>query len=193
MQLLLLLGGVFQRPSRSPHPCSCSCSCSDADPAHPVRRGGGGDRSLDSERPFRARSGLGPRLRRAWSGLRLGVRPCGGGGGLIRLRRSGGLRLSLLRLLRSRSLSHGEKDSERHWRGGDEELLKDGDPRYRGWLRERERCGGSPERDERSLKGILPRGETRRRAIVSRSTIVSISTSLKLSNFVNSLPAIALC
>jgi hypothetical protein len=105
----------------------------------------------------------------------------------------------------------GEKEGDRRRRGGDEEeLLKDGDPRCRGGLRERariglrerERCGGSPERDERSLEGVLPRvGETRRAiswtlkdvrcflwiesegriahastaapAIVSRSTIVS--------------------
>ena len=89
--------------------------------------------------------------------------------------RGGGLRLPRLRLLRFRLWSHGEKDGEQRWRGSDEkELLKDGDPRCRGGLRERarmglrerERCGGSPTRDERSLEGVLPRrGETRRRAI----------------------------
>ena len=71
--------------------------------------------------------------------------------------RGGGLRLSRLRLLWSRLWSHGEKDGERRWRGDDEEeLLKDGDPRCRGGLRERarmglrerERCRGSPKRDE---------------------------------------------
>jgi hypothetical protein len=59
----------------------------------------------------------------------------------------------------------GEKEGERRRHGGDEEeLRKDGDPRCRGGLLERarmglrERCGGSPEQDERSLEGVLPRG-----------------------------------
>ena len=92
-----------------------------------------------------------------------------GGGGLIRLRRGGGLRLSRLLLLRSRSWSRGEKEGERRRRrrGGDEEeLLSEGDLRRGGGLRERarmglrerERCGGPPEREERSLEGVLPRG-----------------------------------
>ena len=87
--------------------------------------------------------------------------------------RGGGLRLSRLRFLRSRLRSHGEKDGERRWRGGDEEeLLKDEDPRCRGGIRERariglrewerERCGESPNETKRSLEGVLPRGETRR-------------------------------
>jgi len=49
-----------------------------------------------------------------------------------------------------------------------EKLVREGDMRRGGGLRERartrlrerERCGGPPERDERSLEGVLPRGET---------------------------------
>jgi hypothetical protein len=93
------------------------------------------------------------------------MRPRGGGGSS----RDGGLRLSRLLLLRSRSWSRGEKEGERRRRrrGGDEEeLLREGDLRRGGGLRERarmglrerERYGGPPERDERSLEGVLPRG-----------------------------------
>ena len=60
-------------------------------------------------------------------GLRLGVPPHGGT-----------LQLSRLRLLRSRSWPRGEQEDDWRRRGGDEEkLLKDGDPRCRGGLRER--------------------------------------------------------
>jgi hypothetical protein len=77
----------------------------------------------------------------------MGVRPRGGGGGLISLRRDGGLRLSRL-------------DEEELLRGGD---LRSGGglrERERMGLQERERCGGPPERDERSLEGVLLQGET---------------------------------
>jgi len=72
-----------------------------------------GDRELEMERSLRLRRGLALRLRRVWSGLRLSVRPRGGG--LMRLRRAGGLRLSRLLPLRSRSWSRGEYDGERRW------------------------------------------------------------------------------
>jgi hypothetical protein len=73
----------------------------------------GRDRELETERSLRLRRGLALRLRRVWSGLRLSVRPRGGG--LMRLRRTGGLRLSRLLPLRSRSWSRGEYDGERRW------------------------------------------------------------------------------
>ena len=126
----------------------------------------GGDRSLDGERSFRVRRGLGLRLRRGGSGLRLGVRPRTDG--LMRLRRAGGLRLSRPLALRSRSWSRGEYDGERRRRRGGEEdgLLGEGEKRRRGGglrervrmgVRDRDRRGGPPEREERSLEGVLPR------------------------------------
>ena len=99
----------------------------------------------------------------------MGVRPRDGGGGLTHLRRGGGLRLLRILLL-GPARSEKEGKLRRRWRGGDEEeLLKDGDPQCRGGLRERAgmgllergRCGGPPERDERSLEGVLPRREGR--------------------------------
>ncbi|KAI0282768.1 hypothetical protein BGY98DRAFT_58871 [Russula aff. rugulosa BPL654] len=112
VQLLLLLGGLLAllpfsaslllllllRPPRSLSPLLLR----------------GGDRELERERSLRLRRGLALRLRRVWSGLRLGVRPRAGG--LVRLRRAGGLRLSRPLPLRSRSCSRGEYDGERRRR-----------------------------------------------------------------------------
>lgn len=166
VQLLLLLGGLFK-----PLPFSASLLL-----LLRARRSlsplllRGGDRELERERSLRLRRGLALRLRRVWSGLRLGVRPRAGG--LVRLRRAGGLRLPRPLPLRSRSWSRGEYDGER-WRrrrrrrGGEEGGLLGGGDRRRGGgvferartgLRERERRGGGPrERDDRSLEGVLPR------------------------------------
>lgn len=137
-------------------------------------------RSLDGERYFRLRRGLALRLRRLWSGLRLGVRPRAGG--LIRLRRAGGLRLSRPLTLRSRSWSRGEYDRERRRRrcrrrgGEDDGLLGEGDRRRGGGvseragmgLRERERRIGPREREERSLEGVLPRAGGERERLGER-------------------------
>jgi hypothetical protein len=165
VRLLLLLGGLF-----APLPFSASLLL-----LLRTRRSlsplllRGGDRELERERSLRLRRGLVLRLRRVRSGLRLGVRPRAGG--LVRLRRAGGLRLSRPLPLRSRSWSRGEYDGER-WRrrrrrrGGEEGgLLGEGDRRRGGGvierarirLRERERRGGPREREERSLEGVLPR------------------------------------
>jgi hypothetical protein len=129
VQLLLLLGSLFAllpfstslllllRPRRSLSPLLLR----------------GGDRELERERSLRLRRGLVLRLRRVRSGLRLRVRPRAGG--LVRLRRAGGLRLSRPLPLRSRSWSRGEYDGEwrrrrRRRRGGEEGgLLGEGDRR----------------------------------------------------------------
>lgn len=138
-------------------------------------------RSLDGERCFRLRRGLTLRLRRLWSGLRLGVRPRAGG--LIRLRRAGGLRLSRPLALRSRSWSRGEYDRDRRRRrrrrgGEDKGLLGEGDRRRGDGVserariglreRERERRVGPREREERSLEGVLPRAGGERERLGER-------------------------